>query len=141
MTEDELKTRSFCITRLGRRKNIIRAINLLKANICRSINNGASMLHSQGDQDSGLQVNRSAGLIRPNLNRSNLGLGSIDRSVILSNAQSFFKTKGTSAAKQTRPNRFQYVNNLSTTNSFLNMPTGRKGSARSHFDGNLSFIA
>lgn len=87
LTEEELKTRSFSITRLGRRKNIIRAINLLKANICRSINNGVSMLHSGGgDHEPELHVNRSAGSIRLNLNRSNLGLGSIDRSVILSNA-------------------------------------------------------
>jgi len=105
------------------------------------------MLHSGGDHDPEFHVNRSAGSIKLNLNRSSLGLGSTDRSVILSNAQSFFKTKGQSGLKQTRPNRFQYVNNTSFNSSFTNLPTarpapkGKGGTARSYFDGNLSFIA
>ena len=40
LTEEELKWNNFNITSLGRRKNIIRAINFLKANACRNMNNG-----------------------------------------------------------------------------------------------------
>jgi len=154
LAEDELKSRSFGIQRLGRRKNIIRAVNLLKANICRSVNNGTSMLQS----DHEFAVNRSAGTIRPNLNRSNFGLGSIDRSTILSNAQSFFKNKGAhSSSRQTRPNRFTYVGtNTSSLNSSnggggfgksFTLTTPKRagtrrgpGAAKSYYDGNLSFI-
>lgn len=87
LTEDELKTRSFNIQRLGRRKNIIRALNLLKANICRNINNGASVLHSASELD--FHVNRSAVSVRPSemMLKSRIPcFGSIDRSVILTNA-------------------------------------------------------
>ena len=100
LTEDELKSRGFGIQRLGRRKNIVRAINQLKTSMCRNIHNdelGASALIS----DDNAPVNRSAGTIRLNLNRTSIGggLGSIDRSTILSNAQSYFQSKGRSSSR------------------------------------------
>lgn len=60
LTEDELKAPSFGIESLGRRKNIMRAINYLKAKVCRSMNNGASMIF-RDDRDHEVSiVNRSA---------------------------------------------------------------------------------
>ena len=59
LTEDELKARHFDIVSLGRRKNIMRAINYLKAKVCRNMNNGASMLIKSIDDIS--QTNRSGG--------------------------------------------------------------------------------
>ena len=44
LTEAELKEFHFGINSLGRRKNIIRSINFLKASTCRAMNNGTSML-------------------------------------------------------------------------------------------------
>ena len=70
----------------------MRAINYLKANICRQINNGMSMIQS-GTDDKDFIVNRSDSQIKYQ-DRSNLGLASIDRSAILSSAQNFFKSKG-----------------------------------------------
>lgn len=44
LKEKELKEPSFSIESLGRRKNIIRAINSLKASTCRLMNTGSSIL-------------------------------------------------------------------------------------------------
>ena len=66
LTEAELKEFHYGITSLGRRKNIIRAINFLKASTCRAMNNGTSML-----LPSPMSSNRNA--IEPlefNMNRS-----------------------------------------------------------------------
>ena len=105
ITEDELKAGNFDITSLGRRKNIMRAINYLKAKVCRNMNNGTSMLFKNAEEMDA-QVNRSAGSI-PILNRSSMGMASMDRSAILSSAQTFFKSKGRDPS-QSR-NRVQLV--------------------------------
>jgi len=104
LTEDELKSRSFGIARLGRRKNVMRAVNYLKANLCRNVHNRSALQHSESSS-SDIQVNRSAGSLRP-ANHSRLGLASIDRSVILTSAHSFFKQKGRTNERQSRPSRF-----------------------------------
>lgn len=75
---------------LGRRKNIIRAINFLKASVCRTTNMEASMIIGGGLSGN---VNRTHGQINQ-LDRSHLNMASIDKSAILSSAASFFKTKG-----------------------------------------------
>ena len=85
MTEEDLKWNNFNITSLGRRKNIIRAINFLKASACRNMNNGASMLEPNRANEMDF-INRSANAIQPYADRSNLGMPSMDRSAILSSA-------------------------------------------------------
>ena len=105
LTEEELKSSNFDITSLGRRKNIMRAINYIKAKVCRNMNNGASFL-LKPSRDLDDQVNRSAGSIQV-LNRSNLGMASMDRSAILSSAQNFFKSKVRDAS--TTKNRLHFV--------------------------------
>ena len=92
LSEDELKLRDFDIASLGRRKNVMRAINYLKAKVCRDMNNGASML-MKSIQDQEYDTNRSAGSAHM-VNRSDLGMASMDRSAILSSAQNFFRSKG-----------------------------------------------
>lgn len=63
MTEKELKEASFGIVSLGRRKKLIRAINFLKASLCRATKN-----HSAEN----LQVARPKTLLRaPTLKRLN----------------------------------------------------------------------
>lgn len=111
ITEEELKWNCFNITSLGRRKNIVRSINFLKANACRSMNNGISMLESARDgaeADNDFNVNRSANAIQPFGDRSNLGMPSMDRSAILSSAQNFFKSKGREPSTPVSNNRLHY---------------------------------
>ena len=91
MTEAELKEFHFGITSLGRRKNIIRAINYLKASTCRALNNGSSMLlpsPMNADKTTEMldfNVNRSQGSVQF-LNQKSSNLAQIDRSAILSSA-------------------------------------------------------
>ena len=143
ITEEELKWNCFNITSLGRRKNIIRSINFLKANACRSMNNGISMLESARDgAENDFNVNRSANAIQPFTDRSNLGMPSMDRSAILSSAQNFFKSKGRepSTSITNDGNRLHYNDRSFDSARLRATNNGNRNPARSVFDGNMTYI-
>ena len=137
LTEDELKSMDFDITSLGRRKNIMRAINYLKAKVCRDMNNGASMI-MKSMQENEYDTNRSAGSAHL-VNRSDLGMASMDRSAILSSAQNFFRSKGQDAMFSR--NRVQLIDESFDNSMMMQQhPLAHLNKAKSFFDGNMSYI-